>query len=536
MRTRSSVGILTALLLAGCDATGPASAPRFDASEREVTPEGTQLAAIFEAAAKEYGVPVDLLQSVAWTETRWQMVSGDEELGRAPAYGIMGLRGENFEVGAKLAGVSSEEAGADVRANVRAAAALLSKTASELGIARADLADWAPVVAAYSGTESFEARQSYVHDEVYATLASGIVTEAMVLPATATFAHFPMSDKKLLPGPDYAGSVWRPSLNYNARPSGKSGKPSLVIIHTCEGSYSGCWGWLATDAANVSAHFVVNSDGSEISQLVREKDKAWHIAADYDCKLNGGVNCPLNGLNSNAFTVGIEHAGFGSQSSWDPNLIANSAKLVCAITEQWAIPRDKFHIVGHGQLQPYNRSDPGKAWPWGKYLELVNAACDGEPPPSVDPPMDPALPSLQDVIVDSNNKFNASNAECSLKGDWTASTSVTGYYQTGYWWRSVGPSNELVEFRVKLATAKKMRVFGWWPAALDRSQKAPFLVYDSKKVQLDTVYVNQQENGGQWVELGTYNFTMGWNSVGLSRFTTGGGVVVADAVRFTEVK
>ncbi len=547
MRIQRWLGIAGVVLVAGCEATGPSEPARFDAPEGEVNPEGTSLDGVFHAASQEYAVPVALLQSLAWAETRWQMVAGNEELGRDAAYGIMALRGAHLELGAKLAGVSVEDARTELRANVRAAAALLSKSAAELGIQRAEIGEWAQVVAEYSGIEAFDAQQSYVHGEVYATLAAGVATEAMTLPAIATVANFPMADKKLSPGPDYAGSVWRPSPNYSPRPSGKTGTPSLVIIHTCEGSYSGCWGWLADDASKVSAHFVVNSTGSEITQLVAGKQKAWHIAAEYKCKLNGDTFCALNGLNANAFTVGIEHAGFDAQSSWDPQLIANSAKLACSITKQWGIPRDKFHIVGHGQLQPYNRSDPGKAWPWGKYLELVNAACDGGPPPSdeppkvppMEPPMDPPMdpPSaLEDVIVDSNNSINSPNATCDASGAWTASNSVEGYYKTGYFWRSVGPSTDLAEFRIKLAQPKKMQVYAWWPAASDRSMQAPFHVYDSKSVQLDTVYVNQRVNGGKWVQLGTYDFTTGWNVVALSRWTSGGGVVVADAVRFTEVK
>ena len=56
-------------------------------------------------------------------------------------------------------------------------------------------------------------------------------------------------------------------------------------------------------------------------------------------------------------------------------LIAQSAKLVCDITKRNNIPRDKYHIVGHGQLQPYNRTDPGPNWPWAAYLDSVRSYC-----------------------------------------------------------------------------------------------------------------------------------------------------------------
>jgi len=41
----------------------------------------------------------------------------------------------------------------------------------------------------------------------------------------------------------------------------------------------------------------------------------------------------------------------------------------------------------------------------------------------------------------------------------------------------------------------------------------------------------EQVNGGKWNTLGTWSFTAGWNKAVLSRWTTEGYYVVADAVR-----
>ncbi len=565
MKQGNWLGIAAMLVaVVGCNSDGAIGAGEFDLPEGETLSEGLRLDDVFQAAALEYAVPAELLASIAWSETRWQMVVGEDEMGLGAAYGVMALRGAQLERGAMLAGVSVESAQTDVWANVRAAAALLSATAAELAIDRKNLADWAPVVAEASGIEEFEGRQSYVHGEVYAALQSGIATEVATLPAIPVVANYPTGDGSATPGPDYGGSVWRPSPNYSARPSSASGKPSMVIIHTCEGSYSGCWNWLKMSKSKVSAHYVVNSSGSEVTQLVRETNKAWHMSADYKCKLNSKQQCALDGASGNNFTIGIEHAGFSAQTSWAPGLLKASAKLTCDITKQWGIPRDKFHIVGHGQLQPYNRIDPGKSWPWGEYLALVNSACainppkdpqdpqepqppapepqDPQPPspdpqPQPEPPPPPApSPELLEIVVDTNNSYNPKFANFFVKGTWTSSNSVNGFYNTGYWWRSVGPTSDLAEFRVNLAAPTKMKVFAWWTAAGDRSSKAPFIIFNASETQLDTVYVNQQQNGSQWVELGTYSFTKGWNVVALGRWTSGSGVVVADAVRFLQVK
>jgi hypothetical protein len=61
------------------------------------------------------------------------------------------------------------------------------------------------------------------------------------------------------------------------------------------------------------------------------------------------------------------------------------------------------------------------------------------------------------------------------------------------------------------------------------------VIYDSNDAQLDVVHVDQRQSGGTWVTLGSFALTKGWNTVALSRWTSPGDVVVADAVRFREV-
>ena len=200
---------------------------------------------------------------------------------------------------------------------------------------------------------------SYIHNDVYGLIRGGLIvtdnagnviseieSEPEVVPD-----FDPPDGPVLASNPDYKkGAIWRATPNFSSRPASASGKVKMVIIHSCEGAYAGCWGWLVQKKAGVSAHYVVKEDGSEISQLVQEAKKAWHIAATYKCALNGKQECSLEGSSGNNFTVGIEHAGFATQNAWNPNLIDASAKLVCDLSKRNGVPRDKYHIVGHGQL------------------------------------------------------------------------------------------------------------------------------------------------------------------------------------------
>src|SRR2546425_9410859 len=68
----------------------------------------------FAAAGAEFHVPPALLKAIGWVETRWHMVDGAEEFpGRAPAFGVMGLRGTGLGRGAVHAGVTLDVARRD---------------------------------------------------------------------------------------------------------------------------------------------------------------------------------------------------------------------------------------------------------------------------------------------------------------------------------------------------------------------------------------------------------------------------------------
>ena len=517
----------------------------------------------FLAAADEFSVPVSILKAVGYVESQWQMVAGQVEFdGEAPAFGTMGLRGEHLRRGAELLGVDEASVQSVRATNIRAGAAVLrsyidAQVAEDASIDVADLGAWAPAVAELADLAVHEAAISYIHDHVYGLIRNGLVVTDN---AGETISEIPAEPDVIpnydAPGgpvlatdPDYKGAVWRTSNNYSNRPAGTAGAVKMVIIHACEGAYAGCWGWLVKGESGVSAHYVVKEDGSEISQLVKEAKKGWHIAATYKCELNGNKECGVQGVGANGFTVGIEHAGFTNQALWHANLIDQSAKLTCDITKRHNIARDKYHIVGHGQLQPYNRDDPGPNWPWATYLNKVNAYCadpapppvpepmpEPEPEPEPDPEPDPE-PQPQDpveIIVDSSAGNNdPARAKMTASGEWSATAATPGYYGNNYSFATTAPVADAAEFSFFLNVAGKKKIDVWYTAGANRSPDVPVIPFDAKGTQLGTVKVNMQQGGKQWATVGTFDFTAGWNKVALSRWTIAGYVVVADAIRVT---
>ncbi len=544
---RTLTGILTALTLAGCGVDDSAIVIRNDVSQAErfegANEEGELRSssthdAVFEAAGSEFNVPAALLKSMAYSLTRYEMISSEGEFeGVQPTYGLMALTPTMMADALSTAQVSEERAKTDVTANVRVAAAWLSKRAEAQAIDREKLLAWAPVIGEYTGLEDPQVRTAFVQGEVYSALKLGVGRFSEELEVSgktqeleASVGEYAEVLQGLSRAPDYGPAVWRPSPNFNSR-SGT--RPQLVIIHTCEGAYSGCWGWLSNSRAGASAHYVVNTTGSEISQLVKESDRAWHIAADYECSRNGGQLCGLNGQSGNSLSVGIEHAGFASQSSWPAGQIDASARLVCNITKDWGIARDRFHIVGHGQLQPWNRTDPGRNWPWTAYLQKINAVCaPPAPTPTPTPNPGPAPAPVGTVIVDSNNaNNNQARGYVQVSANWKSSANIAGYYGSGYWYATTAEVSDGAAFFFKLDADGARTIDAWWTSASDRSTAASFVAFNSRGERVGTGTANQTVNGGKWNQVGRFNFTAGWNKIVLSRWQAPGKVVIADGVR-----
>ncbi|HEY3221723.1 MAG TPA: N-acetylmuramoyl-L-alanine amidase [Gemmatimonadales bacterium] len=501
MRTRFPGARLVLLALAaGCykspvQPCPSATVARFASNPQPLAP-SPQFDSLFRAAGAEFHVSPTLLARIGWVETRWQMVRGAEEFpGRPAAFGVMGLRGEALERGAGLAGVTIDATRQDPVANIRAAAALLAAYAADAG------GDWDAAAARFSGIELPAGRAAY--------LGALAQAQGVARSAQATTACPPPDSRT-----DFPSAIWRPSPNFDQRAADSTGVPHMVIIHTCESNYASCWSWLDNPASQVSAHYVVNEDGSEISQLVLEKNRAWHIAALYDCTLNRGHECWRNGVQSNHFTVGIEHAGFVSQDSFPRAQLDRSAALVCDITRDRAIPRDWQHIVGHGQLQPADRTDPGPNWPWIAYVHRVQALC-GE------------------VVVDDSAQFNDSLvARIAVPLGWQAADTTPDFYGGGYRWASTSPSaTDGVEFSFYVAASGTRTVDARWTSGTNRAAQAAYAVITSAGDTLQIVSADQRTGGGSWHALGTWTFPAGWNRVVLLRRAPASAVVVADAVR-----
>jgi hypothetical protein len=87
---------------------------------------------------------------------------------------------------------------------------------------------------------------------------------------------------------------------------------------------------------------------------------------------------------------------------------------------------------------------------------------------------------------------------------------------------------------VNIPETASYEISAWYPANAGYNGSTPYIVVTTGGNQ--TVVVNQQINGGQWVSLGVFTLAAGdSDKVGISRWTSGAGYVIADAIRVTRV-
>ena len=142
-----------------------------------------------------------------------------------------------------------------------------------------------------------------------------------------------------------------PSPNFDQRRA----PPDMLVLHYT-GMQSGpeAVTRLRDPEARVSAHYVVNEDGS-ILRLVAEERRAWHAGRGV---WQGETDC-------NAASIGIEIVNpgheFGYRAFPDAQIGA-VIDLIGDIRSRWTIPDAR--IIGHSDLAPDRKTDPGELFPW----------------------------------------------------------------------------------------------------------------------------------------------------------------------------
>lgn len=139
----------------------------------------------------------------------------------------------------------------------------------------------------------------------------------------------------------------------------------------------------------------------------------------------------------------------------------------------------------------------------------------------------PAVPQFEKII-------DTGDEECTLVGPgWFASANAGYWGNTPAQLNPVGDGSSYAQFDLELPATAIYEVYGWWVASSNRCTDTPFIV--KHKNGVDTVRINQVQNGSMWKLIGTYQFSSDTTQkVIISNAGTSGATatyVVADAIR-----
>jgi N-acetyl-anhydromuramyl-L-alanine amidase AmpD len=384
---------------------------------------------LFNSAAQEFRIPVNILLSLSYNESHWQTPGGMSSDG---GYGVMDLRAQQSHVisgkdgstmapiqqpsdyytlnqAANLLHVSMQTLQTSTQQNIRGAAAVLAQDAKALngGNLPSSTNGWYGALAKYSGAPDQQSAQSFAGD-VFSTMKQGASLsmtngQAMDLPATSTLTPNTSTMSKLnLPKTSAASSSSStpavPSLPANEKaecPSSLScnfipaayGPDSstdptnygnfdfahrpqdmqikYIFIHDTEGSYDSVVSEFQDPASYVSAQYLIRSSDGQVTQMVPNEDVSWGVYDWYD---------NMHGIN-------IENEGYAAQGAtwYTPVMYQHLATLVRYLAAEYNIPLNRQHILGHDNIPVLESADfvnqhwdPGPYWNWTYFMDLVH--------------------------------------------------------------------------------------------------------------------------------------------------------------------
>jgi len=174
-----------------------------------------------------------------------------------------------------------------------------------------------------------------------------------------------------------SGAQFLASPHHDERPAGTA--IDLLVIHGISlppGEFGGPWidrlftnslpaevhpYFTEVGSLRVSSHLVVMRDGS-VTQYVKFTERAWHA----------GVSVYQGREACNDFSVGVELEGTDTlpYEAAQYDALARVVAALCAAYPRLSADR----IVGHSDIAPGRKTDPGQVFDWPRAHRLIAAA------------------------------------------------------------------------------------------------------------------------------------------------------------------
>ncbi len=357
-------------------------------------------------------LPKGLLEAISWSNTRMVHLIDPAPscTGMPSAYGVMGLFEdganyfkENGQTIATISGISVSQQKADPNVQITAYASTYEYMRINMSLAPNDPATIREVLHQLSeipdtGYVNFLAKEMQVYqvlkfmnstdfaqthnftpyhfdlESIFGTENYKVLSSSRVkftengIKSNDELSLFTVTPDK---STQYGPAIWNPAASCNF--SSRNGTAiSAITIHTVQGAYASCISWFQNCSASVSAHYVVRSSDGQITQMVLEEDKAWHVGTE------------------NPYTIGYEHEGYVDNPAWYTQAMYEaSADLSRDIVNSgYGIPPLRTYygpatvgintlggctkIKGHQHYPNQTHTDPGVYWDWEKYYKLIN--------------------------------------------------------------------------------------------------------------------------------------------------------------------
>lgn len=136
---------------------------------------------------------------------------------------------------------------------------------------------------------------------------------------------------------------------------------TMIVLHyTGMESAQAAIDRLRDPEAKVSSHYLVDEDGS-VHELVPEDKRAWHAGKSHWREWDD--------INSASIGIEIVNPGheFGYRDFPEAQIDA-VVRLVHGIKDRYEITRG--NIVGHSDIAPARKRDPGELFPWHRLAKL----------------------------------------------------------------------------------------------------------------------------------------------------------------------
>ena len=139
-----------------------------------------------------------------------------------------------------------------------------------------------------------------------------------------------------------------------------SSRVSVVVLHYTVANTPSSLEILSKQ--NVSSHYLITDENPpHVYQLVDESRRAWHA----------GESEWYGRSDLNAASIGVEIVNPGPvEGGWQPYSDAQIATLIVLLKD--IVSRHQIHarnVVGHSDIAPQRKQDPGPAFPWKHLAE-----------------------------------------------------------------------------------------------------------------------------------------------------------------------